>query len=100
YCSNPVVLQPFDPNSAPRPATTGPTAGPAAPSADEAAGRAVLERKCTACHALIDPEETRKSLADWTQTVDRMIGKGAAVNAAERQQLISYLRAVTSRQGR
>ncbi|MCC7495596.1 MAG: hypothetical protein IT204_24815 [Fimbriimonadaceae bacterium] len=102
YCSQPIVLEPYDPTREPRQATPPATAGGArpAPNAGEAAGRMLLERRCVGCHALYDPEETKKSLADWTATVDRMIQKGARVSNAERDQILTYLRAVTARQTR
>lgn len=95
YASNPIVLQPYDPTREPRrePAQPEP-----ATAVLEAAGRQVLEKKCTVCHALYDPEQTRKTYAAWTATVERMIGKGAAINAQERGQLLAYLQAVTRRQ--
>jgi len=101
YCSNPLTLLPFDP-SKDAPAASGRPSqpNPAMPAMSPAAqaGRTLLEQRCTRCHALYDPEETKKSYAAWGQTVERMIGKGARLNDQEQQQVLAYLKAVTDRQ--
>jgi len=56
-------------------------------------GTALLQDRCTRCHDLARVQSARKSAADWTTTVDRMVGKGASLTDAEKQTLIDYLAA-------
>jgi cytochrome c5 len=74
--TNPPVMATSSPNQA------------AAPAAD---GKALLESQCTACHALDRITTVRKSAADWTITVNRMVAKGAQVTPDEAQAIIDYL---------
>jgi hypothetical protein len=61
----------------PAPPPEGETTSP------ELDGEELLEARCTGCHGL--------SEAEWTSTVDRMIGKGADLTEAEAQALVEYL---------
>ena len=99
YCSNPLTLLP-DEGSAPRRQPQRPGNTPAMPAMTAAmqAGRTLMEKQCTRCHALYDPEETKKSYTAWESTVERMIGKGARLNKQEQQQVLAYLKAVTDKQ--
>jgi hypothetical protein len=51
---------------------------------------ATFQKVCSGCHSvgIIDDFE---SLAEWEQTVDVMIFRGAKANAAERAQILRYL---------
>ncbi len=83
-CSAPIVLEP------------GSGAEPPPQPGDR--GRALLEQRCTTCHQLYDPMIIRKTPDEWTATVDRMIGKGARVNADERTALLEYLHRIARMQ--
>jgi cytochrome c5 len=65
---------------------TQPTAAP--PAGD---GAALLEERCTVCHSLDRVTSASKTRQEWEQTVTRMVGKGARLNADEQEILISYL---------
>jgi hypothetical protein len=50
-----------------------------------------LQERCTACHSLSRVTQAQKTREQWEQTVVRMVGKGAQLNADERAALIKYL---------
>jgi len=77
----PVETQPTQPSQ-----ETQPTAAP--PAGD---GAALLEERCTICHSLDRVTSASKTRQEWEQTVTRMVGKGARLNADEQEILISYL---------
>ena len=77
----PVEVQPTQPSQ-----ETQPTAAP--PAGD---GAALLEERCTVCHSLDRVTSASKTRQEWEQTVTRMVGKGARLNADEQEILISYL---------
>jgi len=77
----PVETQPTQPSQ-----ETPPTAAP--PAGD---GAALLEERCTVCHSLDRVTSASKTRQEWEQTVTRMVGKGARLNADEQEILISYL---------
>jgi len=54
-------------------------------------GKTLLESRCTVCHNLDRVTSSHKTTADWTATVQKMIGKGAKLNAQEQQLVINYL---------
>jgi beta-lactamase regulating signal transducer with metallopeptidase domain len=54
-------------------------------------GQQLLEQRCTVCHDLTRVKGTRKTKDNWQITVDRMVGKGARLNAEERTKVIDYL---------
>lgn len=54
-------------------------------------GKALLEERCTKCHDLTRIVSKKKTAEDWKATVERMVGKGAVLNADEQQVLIDYL---------
>jgi len=54
-------------------------------------GQTLLQERCTVCHDLNRVTSAQKTAAQWTTTVERMIGKGAQLNAQEQQTLIDYL---------
>src|SRR3954469_12937828 len=58
------------------------------------AGRDVLLRACTSCHAASLITQQRKPPAEWAKTVDKMVGWGAPLRAEEKQALVDYLAAL------
>jgi cytochrome c5 len=54
-------------------------------------GKAVMESRCNVCHSLDRITSKTKDHDAWQTTVNRMIGKGAALNAEEKAALIDYL---------
>jgi len=66
-------------------------------SAAEPDGQKLLSDRCSRCHGIDKSTKAKKTRAQWTVTVDRMIGKGAKLNADEKQALIDYLNMLSSR---
>lgn len=56
-------------------------------------GEALLRERCDVCHSLDRVEMARKTRDAWELTIMRMVGKGAALDAAEQAALIEYLAA-------
>jgi cytochrome c-type biogenesis protein CcmH/NrfF len=54
-------------------------------------GKALTEERCTQCHNLQTVTSAKKSRDAWQSTVERMIGKGAELNDAEKAAVIDYL---------
>jgi cytochrome c5 len=54
-------------------------------------GQKLLEERCTRCHSLDRVRQSRKSEAEWKATVERMVGKGAALSAQEIEAVVRYL---------
>ena len=54
-------------------------------------GKSLLEGPCTQCHNLERSTSKSKTRDEWLATVDRMIGKGAAINVEETEVLVDYL---------
>lgn len=54
-------------------------------------GESLLQERCTACHDLNWVTRAQKTREKWEQTVARMVGKGAQLNAGEQAALIEYL---------
>lgn len=54
-------------------------------------GAALVAERCTVCHDTARIDRADKDQAGWTATVDRMIGNGAKLSAAEREAVIAYL---------
>jgi hypothetical protein len=53
-------------------------------------GAALLDSRCGRCHPTgVKNNHTTKE--EWEQTVNRMIGKGAALNAEEKSILVDFL---------
>jgi len=59
--------------------------------ASKSDGKALLEERCTTCHDLTRTISKKKTAEGWKATVERMVGKGAVLNADEQQVLIDYL---------
>ena len=91
------------PASTPKPATaTEPPAATPVPSTvtEEPAapepelpfdGNALLQERCTVCHDLGRVEAASNTADEWRKTIDRMIGKGAQLNDAEKEALVKFL---------
>ena len=56
-------------------------------------GASLMQSRCSVCHSTSRITSAHKTAADWTTTVQRMIGHGAQLNATEQQTLIDYLAA-------
>jgi hypothetical protein len=54
-------------------------------------GQALAQKACTACHTFDRIQNARKTNAEWTSTVQRMVGKGAQLIPDEQQAVIDYL---------
>jgi hypothetical protein len=54
-------------------------------------GKVLVEERCTQCHGLDTITGAKKSRDGWQSTVERMIGKGAQLNDAEKSAVIEYL---------
>lgn len=63
----------------------------AAPQAADRAAPALIAERCTVCHDLAQVTSARKSAADWTETLDRMVGYGATLSPAERDAVLHRL---------
>jgi cytochrome c-type biogenesis protein CcmH/NrfF len=70
------------------PATT--SAGGTA-NGSTSAGQILLQQRCTVCHSANRVTSTHHTAAEWKNTVDRMINKGAQLSSTEEQTLINYL---------
>jgi competence protein ComEA len=57
----------------------------------EGAGKDIILRACTRCHKAEDIPSYKHTKDEWPLIVDRMVGRGAAVAADERELLVSYL---------
>ena len=82
----PATDTPVPPTDTPVPPTDSPE--PAPPSLD---GEALVQERCTKCHSLDRVVRARKSVAEWTSTVQRMVGKGADLTPDEQAAVIEYL---------
>jgi hypothetical protein len=54
-------------------------------------GKALIEERCTVCHNLQTVTSASKSREGWVSNVERMIGKGAQLNDAEKEAVVDYL---------
>jgi cytochrome c5 len=71
------------------PVNPGTTNDNPAPSALD--GQALVQKACTSCHTVSRIQNAGKTADDWKTTVQRMVGKGAQLNADEQQAVIDYL---------
>jgi len=69
-------------------AACGGAQDPAGSSLD---GKALTEERCTQCHDLQRVQMAKKSADGWKSTVERMIGKGAQLNNAEKNAVVAHL---------
>ena len=74
-------------------APAAPQAQPTSPagSAPGLDGAALVNSRCTACHSLDRIKQAKKTSAQWKETVTRMVGNGAKLNADEQAAVIAYL---------
>ena len=63
----------------------------AAPGFSAPDGKAVMEARCGDCHGLDRITSKSKDRDAWQTTVNRMISKGANLNAEEKAALVDYL---------
>ena len=54
-------------------------------------GKQQLLKSCTACHAINQVTEQRKTQAEWSDTVDQMISRGAQVADPDYPVIVAYL---------
>ena len=54
-------------------------------------GTFLLEGRCTQCHDVERTTGKSKTRDEWLATVDRMIEKGAGINAEEKEVLVNHL---------
>jgi len=54
-------------------------------------GNTLMQEQCTRCHTTGRITSKSGSVEEWTTTVDRMIGKGAQLDAVARDTLIQFL---------
>jgi len=66
---------------------------PAPSSGGATDGLGLMQERCTVCHSTDRITSAQKTLDEWTTTVGRMIGKGAQLDAQEKQTLLDYLAA-------
>jgi hypothetical protein len=68
-----------------------PTVEASSDGQSELIGKTLLEERCTACHNLNRVTSKSKTLDEWKTNVERMVDKGADLNADEQASLIQYL---------
>jgi cytochrome c5 len=87
-CGGPASPQEEEPTVAPTPTPQEeePTEQPTSTE-----GVSLLQERCTTCHGLSRVTREQKTREKWEQTVTRMVGKGAQLNAGEQATLIEYL---------
>jgi cytochrome c-type biogenesis protein CcmH/NrfF len=59
----------------------------------ESPGRQTTRMRCVTCHGADIMREQRLSRAAWIREVEKMIGWGASVGAAEKDEIVDYLSA-------
>lgn len=52
---------------------------------------ALIENRCSGCHAASQVYEEPHSASEWEEIIDRMITKGAEVNEEEKDLIIHWL---------
>jgi cytochrome c5 len=81
------------PTQVPAGGATQVPAGSSAPAVTTPAidAASLLDQRCSVCHPSSRAKTTQKTQAEWQQTVDRMVSKGAQLTDAEKAALIDYL---------
>lgn len=69
--------------------TTPPAAG--TPAMPDGAGKPIVQRACTACHALTVVTSKHASQKEWDQVVNQMVSRGADLTDDEIDTVIEYL---------
>lgn len=62
-------------------------------SGGSADGQTLMQERCSVCHSLSRVTSVHKTAAEWTISVNRMVNRGAQLDAQEQQTLIAYLAA-------
>ncbi len=86
----------FGPSAGPMPGATVPGRTVTLP---EGPGKDLVQTRCAACHTLSRITDSRRTGAEWEQTVQDMVSRGAAVSASEAQTITSYLSTQFGRKG-
>lgn len=85
----PPTNTPLSPTETPvKPTSTSTPVG-----SSELDGSALVSARCIVCHDLSRIQSAKKSSEEWQSTVERMIGKGASLNAEEKAAVIQFLAA-------
>jgi hypothetical protein len=50
-----------------------------------------VKASCTSCHAAAQVTKQRKTKAEWSKVLDKMVGYGAEVSDADRPAILKYL---------
>ncbi len=53
--------------------------------------KALVEAQCSKCHGIKKVTTASKTPAEWSVTLDRMIKKGAKIEAADKDAVLQYL---------
>lgn len=81
-----------EPQAAPQAVPTPAPAKPAvAPAPEQAQAAALFEKSCSGCHELAQATTQSMDKAGWHDTVQQMIGYGAAITPAEADRIADYL---------
>jgi competence protein ComEA len=67
------------------------SAGAQAPDLPEGRGKEQVMNACASCHEIARVTAQRRSKAQWHETVDDMIARGAQVADADYDDVIAYL---------
>ena len=78
------------PEGTPAPALDA-TEPDAASPADEPDGEGLVAERCSVCHSAEKVYAAEHSPEEWAAVVDRMVAKGARLDADERGRLVAYL---------
>ncbi len=70
---------------------SGASGGESDDAVSDTDGAALIEARCSTCHNTDRIYNADKDEAGWTDTVDRMIGYGAALDETERAAVLEYL---------
>ena len=54
-------------------------------------GKAIVQEACSVCHETELITAARRSKAEWTETVEDMVSRGAPLKEGEREMVIEYL---------
>ena len=60
-------------------------------SLPEGPGKDLINKTCTACHAITQVTSVRRPKAQWADTVDQMIARGAPVSEEDYPAIVDYL---------
>ena len=66
-------------------------ATPAALASEAEQGKALVQTLCSNCHDVGVVRGPRKTLDEWNETINRMIGHGAPLTEEQADQIVNYL---------